>query len=349
MKDCKKKTDAYAAHKEMLKDYSKDFIKDLNKFSTVEELAEDWLENNPNLNINDRVRDNYRGILDNHIIPMFGHYKISELNLNLIAEEYSKHFYGEYSRGTLRTVARRFSSMLNYAVKGLKILRRSPHEGVHLSDINIGDADEVEDDNINVYSDEDLQKIIEASYKKIFYYGIFIFLAGTGCRIGEASALTWDQVDYKNKEITFNKQVVNKNGNAMIVHHLKNRVKKRTIPMNDELEKLLKMIEEKQDKDANILGLVFPTRNYTLKNPSNSLTCLKETICKKNSITGPTTLHMLRHTFITMMLELGENYLYVGKIVGHKSKYTTLKYYAHVRTGKDRKSMETASGFIKKD
>ncbi|WP_332829140.1 tyrosine-type recombinase/integrase [Leptospira santarosai] len=52
-------------------------------------------------------------------------------------------------------------------------------------------------------------------------------------------------------------------------------------------------------------------------------------ICKKSGITKNATVHTLRHSFATHLLEDGYNILYIQKLLGHNAINSTL-IYLHV-------------------
>jgi integrase len=153
---------------------------------------------------------------------------------------------------------------------------------------------------------------------KPFAFGVR-FVAYTGCRINEATAVTWRDIDFEKEEVA--------------IRGTKTQTSYRTLPMSSALRALLekrlaqvKKVAPKEYLDLKVLGV-------------SSLNKRLAEICKKIGIPKITN-HDLRDYFITTCLEAGIPVHAVATWVGHKDGGALLlKRYAHLR---DQHSIEVA-------
>jgi integrase len=156
----------------------------------------------------------------------------------------------------------------------------------------------------------------------------------TGMRESELIGLLWDMIDWKKKEIKLASQLKwlreEKRWERV---PLKNR-KRRTIPVDDDILDELKLLRIQQmkeklryGKDYQDNGLVFCTSRGTPYNARNLIDDVQRD-AKKAGI-GKVTIHELRHTAGSLMLQAGKTMTVVSKILGHSSVGVTEKIYAH--------------------
>lgn len=164
----------------------------------------------------------------------------------------------------------------------------------------------------------------------------------TGLRIGEASGLTWDDIDFKNKTINVNHQFVLGDSNSRTAYHIdtpKTQNGIRQVPMSDDVYQLLKLLKETTYFDSikfgisidGYSGFVVHTRTGLPVLTSKINEYLKEVVRKYNESHNDQlpniTCHICRHTFCTRMAELNINPNALQKIMGHSSYRTTADVY----------------------
>ncbi|MGY5465080.1 tyrosine-type recombinase/integrase [Citrobacter koseri] len=133
---------------------------------------------------------------------------------------------------------------------------------------------------------------------------LLVFLALTGLRLGETRHLLLEDIDWSRQTITLRET---KNG------------KLRCVPVGDKAFVLL--TEQRQllgDK-----GWVFPGHNTT--NPVAEPRRLQKRICEKAGI-SPFTIHEMRHTFATKLIESGADIHTIKDLLGHSTIKVTERY-----------------------
>ncbi|MHB1316156.1 MAG: tyrosine-type recombinase/integrase [Christensenellales bacterium] len=190
---------------------------------------------------------------------------------------------------------------------------------------------------------EERRRVLTAVETHKTYKPIIYTMIGMGLRIGETLALTWNDVNFKNKTLSVNKAakstpVINDEGEimgrSMEISGTKTACSVRTLPLPEVVLEALKewrkeyLVKPEQFQYAN---LVFPNKDGNLRSYSGFRRqyerFLTEHGCEK------ATFHQFRHTFATMMLERGVNPRVVQEFLGHKDISTTLGIYTGVTAG----------------
>lgn len=208
-----------------------------------------------------------------------------------------------------------------------------------------------------------LQFVKQEQWQK--HLPIITTLLGTGMRIGELLALTWDDIDFKTNTISINKTMVYIK-NPQTGHFEFQTVEPKTqnayraIPMVQSVKNQLKMqkniLQCHQSKNTwnplkSFVNLVFPNkygkpqqrgdvqrilnrivRAYNEEHEKDS----SSQVCKLPNLHP----HMLRHSFATRCFELDIPPKTVQMLLGHSSIQLTMDIYTHVSEQKKREDMK---------
>ncbi len=183
---------------------------------------------------------------------------------------------------------------------------------------------------------EEEQKQFFEYAKNTYYYNLFAFLISSGCRLGEAAALQWSDVDLFNNVIHINKTVSRVSDNRFIISDTpKTKSSIRDIPLTESIKGILKD-QNRQNEDLSILcfdNRIFPGINGNIVNSAIISTCLKHIFqrMEKNNIHFKKfSAHGFRATFATRCIEQGMNPQTLKTILGHANLSMTMDLYAHV-------------------
>lgn len=170
------------------------------------------------------------------------------------------------------------------------------------------------------------------------YYYLFSFLALTGCRIGEAAALTMDDIRDRYISIT-------KTNSGFGITDPKTENSKRDVYIQPELDSLLK--EYKRWRTLFLMAKGIRTNLLFFTNRGNpihrNLAGKALTHVKSEKPLHP---HIFRHTHVALLAEKGIPLEVIARRVGHEGTGITRAIYYHV-TEKQKEKDEKAISKIK--
>jgi integrase/recombinase XerD len=161
----------------------------------------------------------------------------------------------------------------------------------------------------NVLSKEEIKKILQA-HTNIKHKTMLSLIYACGLRRSELLNLRAEHID--------------SNRGLVIIKKAKGK-KDRIAPISD---KIISMLREyyKAYKPSYWL---FEGQNKGEQYTAESLQSVLKQALTKTKITKPVTLHWLRHSYATHLLESGTDLRYIQELLGHKSSRTT-EIYTHV-------------------
>ena len=171
------------------------------------------------------------------------------------------------------------------------------------------------------------------------YYDEFIVLLGTGLRVSEFCGLTKDDLDFQNRRIHVEHQIIRETSGVYRVAKLKSKSGYRFIPMSDQVAQSLRNIMARSRPKIEPIvdghsGFLLVTSNGTPK-VAIRVQHVMHQIMRKYLAAHPgesfpcVTPHVLRHTFCTNMANAGMNAKNLQYIMGHSSVSVTLDVYTH--------------------
>lgn len=182
---------------------------------------------------------------------------------------------------------------------------------------------------MNPFSSDEVRHFLDVCWEQFpEEYPFFLCAFRTGMREGELLALEWRDIDWKGKFIrvrrTFRKDLVTdtKTGDH------------RNVDMSDELVSEMRNLHLQRKKEGLKAGtgkafeIVF---HRDMKHiPQNTVRRIFKRILQKAGL-RKIRFHDIRHTYISLMLSMGANPVYVREQAGHKSSKMTDIYTKFIR------------------
>lgn len=172
-----------------------------------------------------------------------------------------------------------------------------------------------------------LSGIDTTDYYQYFLYMTLWLLFMTGMRIGEATALLWEDLDFETEILSINKNLIYKSQDNYRFGETKTKASNRQIVLDKDTLTLLSRWKHMQNT-------VLPRAKFILSyngHPTQKYT-VSHAIKRYAKLAGvhPIRTHDLRHSHASLLIELGENALVIRDRLGHEDIETTLGTYGHL-------------------
>ncbi len=256
-------------------------------------------------------------IIRTKILPYFGKKNINEISSkDVIAWQnellkYRDDKNNPYSPTYLKTVHIQLSAIFNHAVKYYGL---SSNPAARAGNIGTEDSKEM-----MIWTKEEYMKFAEVMMDKPLSYYAFEMLYWCGIREGELLALTPSDFDFETKTLRINKSYQRLNREDVITSP-KTKKSNRFIKMPDflceEMKDYLKMLYGVGPDDR----IFTVTKNYLYHEMSRGA---KLAGIKRIRI------HDLRHSHVSMLIDMGFSAVAIADRMGHESIRTTFRY-AHL-------------------
>ena len=257
-------------------------------------------------------------IIDKKIVPFFGSKPLREITtLDIMHWQNSLLSYRDpvtqkpYSNSYLKTVHNQLSAIMNHAVRFYK-LKENPAAQVG----NMGNNNGIK---MKFWTREEYQKFAEYMMDDPEGYYAFQVLYWCGLREGEMLALTPADVNLENKTITVSKTLFRKHGQDIFTEP-KTAKSNRTITIPDFLAEELRgyLYQHPEMKAGDRMFSL--TKNY-----------LHYKMTRGCDATGlqRIRIHDLRHSHVSLLIDLGFSAVAIAERMGHESIDITYRY-AHL-------------------
>ena len=302
--------------------------------TTYKELASLWWESYKHT-VKPNTQLNVRRLLDNHILPLFGSYKLDKLTtpliqnvVNKLADKTNKGEDGAFLYyDSLHALNKR---ILQYGVV-MQAIPFNPAREVILP----RNTQKAKREKIKHFDNQELKKFLDyldsLNLNKFRYYyenTLYKFLLATGCRINEALALSWSDIDLDNAIVHITKTLNYKQE----TNSPKSKTSLRDIDIDQATVSMLKQYRLRQTKEAWKIGksesVVFSDFIHEYPNNRTLQTRLR-THFKRAKVTN-IGFHGFRHTHASLLLNSGIPYKELQHRLGHSTLSVTMDVYSHL-------------------
>ena len=320
---------------------------------TYKELAELWWESYKHT-VKPNTQGNMSKILNKHILPLFGAYKLDKLTtpliqniINKLAGKTNNREQGAYLHyEKIHTVNKR---ILQYGVV-MKAIPFNPAREVILP----RNTQKEKRQKIKHFDNIELKRFLDYldnldsdRYRYFYEKTLYNFLLATGCRINEALALEWSDIDLDRAVVHVTKTLNRKQE----VNSPKSKSSYRDIDIDPKTVTILKQYKRRQTQEAWKIGqtekVVFSDFIHEYPNNSTLFTRLK-THFKRAKVPN-IGFHGFRHTHASLLLNAGIPYKELQHRLGHSTLAMTMDTYSHLSKESAKKAVsfyETALGSL---
>jgi len=319
-----------------------------------------WLENYCSNNLKYNTVEAYKTLINKYIKPKLGKYKLSSLTSvalnNFIVEVVNEH---DFSREYLKNILKVLKGSFREACNLYGLIKYNPSLTIRLPK-----TDKVNIDIKHLYSQEEIDIILDRFKNNSPFVCAFLTSCFTGMRTGEVFALTWEDINFEEETINIQHNVYDKPKDELgrwYIGSTKTISGKRKIYMSKTLKNCLLNFKKRQDSLKKLYGKdykmyhVEDVKNQYGKTVENRIVINNKKLSYNNinliftrddgTYVGTDLIRYpfkvihdelnikkcrfydLRGTYATKILNKGIEIRDVANLLGHRNIETTENYY----------------------
>jgi integrase len=301
---------------------------------TFKQYSKTWIDIVVPATCKEQTAEDYKALLKNHVLTEFGDIRVNEINKLMLKSFLMKKYKSGVAASTVNHVKSVISGVLNLAVDDGTIPANTCHRlGKLYREKQISEE-------INPLSRDELSLLLN-SFKEHYPndYPLALLLARTGVRLGEAFALQWGDIDFNERFITVQRNIVNG---------------KITTPKNDKSRR----VDMSKQLTQALLDLRHQRKSETIKkgwgqvpewvfinakgNPLDKNHWRKRVFYKalEKAKLRKIRIHDLRHTYASLLIQANESLAYIRDQLGHHSIKVTVDIYGHLAPGGNKEAVD---------
>lgn len=338
--------------------------------STFDQCYREWIDGRRGLR--ESTRMNYERLYRNHIACAIGAKPVSHIRNSDIKKLYVDLLTeGKLGTGTVGNIHMVVNAVFEQLVQD-RVLRVNPAHGVMagVKRDKIGEPPRKRH-SLTEKQQEAFVRYVSHTFAYRHWRTFFTFLLGTGCRIGEAIAIRWDDCDFESNLITIDHAAIHlwsrESRSKILISKPKTEAGIRVIPMLEDVKRTLLQERARQMRDGfhNITidgytNFIFASRRGRLLSPNTVDRAIDKIVETYNieetdaayadgrepELLPHFSAHTFRHTFCTRYCENENDLKTIQEIMGHRSITTTMDIYNESTNQRKLSSFERLNGKI---
>ena len=306
------------------------------KISTLSKYGERVFMPAKAITVSENTRASFQGNLDKWIYPALGDMKLPDIT----SADISALLLSMQGQGKSHATVIKVYTILNTLFKMAymtDVIARSPMDKVERPKPQKDERQK----EVSAYTADELRYIMECLDKEPLKWQAMIrLLIDTGVRRGEACALQWKNVDFKENRIAFADNLCYTKDKGIYIDTPKNG-RSRIMDIAPEVMELLRRLQLEQSGKALSPFVFSQERSAKPMHPQSPTRYLKR-FAERYGIEGLHP-HKLRHSFASVAITNGADIASVSEKLGHSDKAVTLRMYTHA----DKESIKRAGDIFR--
>lgn len=291
---------------------------------TLERFMQSWLTGK-DLSIRPNTARNYRRYSKQHILPVLGRLRLQSITPAHIRQMYLRMQAEGKGARTIQLVHSTLHCALKQAVKE-RLLGYNPMDAV--------ERPKVETQEFHIFTEEQARTFLAATkghpYEALFYLALI-----TGLRKGELLGLMWTDIDWQKGFLKVERQLQQANWSSAVLVPTKTKSGRRQIKLGKGGLAMLEAHRQKQEAQRihagdgwKENGMIFTTSIGTYIDQTKVSREFKHIL--QGAGLPDIRFHDLRHTSISILLDIGTPVNTVQRRAGHSKASVTTDIYGHV-------------------
>jgi len=300
---------------------------------TFGEYADSWIKTTVPATCKKSTLRDYQDMLRLHVLPVFKDHKVTHITRGKVKSFLLDKMNQGKAVSTVKHYRNCVSGVLNLAIDD-EIIKANPAKQLGKGFLKTEQLGK----DIDPLTSDELTALLNAVSEHFpEHYTLFLLLARTGLRIGEALALRWCDIDFDKRFIKVERSYVR--GRISKPKSGKSRRVDMSLQLTEVLKNhkqgfALKLADSEDDAQyvfTNQAGLLIDVSNWRRR-------VFKKALEKAELRT--IRIHEMRHTYATLRISKGDNVADVSKQLGHHSVKFTWDVYYHWMPGKKKSEVD---------